>query len=87
MDPPLAWVNIRLLSGGEAELCAVRRGSSVIKKTAKGNKTYPGNCKTCLGGRVITFPKKGRKKGEVIKINGFDVAVMEDAYTPPPLHA
>ena len=45
---------------------------------------YPGNCRACLGGYHIPFPKHGRKEGEIITISGADVAVMEEAYTPPP---
>uniref|UniRef100_A0A6V2RT34 Uncharacterized protein n=1 Tax=Emiliania huxleyi TaxID=2903 RepID=A0A6V2RT34_EMIHU len=85
VDPPLAWVNIRLLSGGEAELCAVRRAPNVIKKNSKGDRVvYPGNCKACIGKFIISFPKRGRNKGEIITISGADVAIMEDTYTPPP---
>ena len=85
MDPPLAWVKIRLLSGGDAELCAVRRASSKIKKNSKGERVvYPGNCKASIGNFVISFPKRGRKKDEIVTISGADVAVMEEDYTPPP---
>ena len=63
----------------------MRRASSVIKKNSKGERVvYPGNCRACLGGYHIPFPKHGRKEGEIITISGADVAVMEEAYTPPP---
>jgi len=57
----------------------------VIKKNAKGDRVvYPGNCRAYIGNFIISFPKLGRKKGEIVTISGVDVAVMEDAYTPPP---
>lgn len=78
-------MKIRLLSGGGAVSCPVRRGSNQIKKNSAGHQVvYPGGCKTTLGGYPITFPRCGRAKGEYIVIKGTKVAVMVDDYTPPP---
>ena len=78
-------MKIRLLSGGGAVSCAVRRNPSMIRKNSAGHQVvFPGGCKTTLGGYPISFPRRGRAKGEYIVSKGTKVAVMVDDYTPPP---
>ena len=45
---------------------------------------YRGGCIAGIGGVQVSFPRTGRKNGDIIKRKGKPVVVMMQDYTPPP---
>ena len=74
------WLRLHGSPPTSKEQCDVRRQSDQII----GGTVYRGGYCAKIGGLLVSFPRTGRKKGDIILKKGKPVVIVMQSYTPPP---